>query len=113
MPRAKRTRSCLTRGAHRAQGVAHLVEMETIMPGQHAEHQAIALGSSLIVHRNPITILIGRLPPEAEVRRAQRGEKGQQLLGPRLVVPQASNPVVLVISEQGRLVLADGPAIAP
>ena len=45
--------------AHRTQllkRLAHLVEVKAVVPGKHAEHQVVALWSSLGVHRDPLAM---------------------------------------------------------
>src|SRR5207253_2044712 len=88
------------------------VEVEAAVPGKHAEHQLVALWSSLRVHRYPLAIRRCRSLQEPKVGAAQRSERCQQRFRLIPVVPKTVNPQVRVVTKQWWLVLADRPSIA-
>jgi hypothetical protein len=82
------------------------------MPGEHPEHQVVALGTPFAVHPDPLPLL-GRCPlPQRDVGQTERIEQLDESVGVRLLRVQPVDPEILVVPDDRRLLLRQDETVA-
>lgn len=90
---------------------ADLSEVQAIVAGDHPEAQVVALRAPLVMNPNSSTLLRTAPVPQGDVGFSQRLEEVDQVLDGVTLVMEVFDPEVLVVPDQGWLVLGEYPAV--
>src|SRR5206468_5264890 len=90
--------------ANRVQRSLRLRQVEPVVSGGEPERQVVALGAALGMYADPAPAVLGRAPPQRDVRRAERFEHREELVGAFRRAVQHVGPQTLVVADQRRLV---------
>src|SRR5439155_20184086 len=96
---------------HLGERAAHLAEMEEAVPRHQAEGEIEALRSSLGVDAHPGSVARRGPRPQREMRALEDPEHCQHLRGVLARVVEPLDPQILVVADEGRLVLGQDPPI--